>query len=144
MNDQERLNSISEAIIGATIDVHKAIGPGLLESAYEACLAYELRRRGLKIEQQKELPLKYRDVQLDCGYRLDLLVEDSVIVEVKAIEALLPLHQTQLMSYLRLTNCRLGLIINFNVTQLTRGIKRVVNEFPDSAVSANSAVSGVS
>jgi GxxExxY protein len=114
-----------------------------LESAYEACLAYELRRRGLKIEQQKELPLKYRDVQLDCGYRLDLLVEDSVIVEVKAIEALLPLHQTQLMSYLRLTNCRLGLIINFNVTQLTRGIKRVVNEFPDSAVSANSAVSGV-
>jgi GxxExxY protein len=115
-----------------------------LESAYEACLAYELRRRGLKIEQQKELPLKYRDVQLDCGYRLDLLVEDSVIVEVKAIEALLPIHQAQLMSYLRLTKCHLGLIINFNVTQLTRGIKRVVNEFPDSAVSANSAVSGVS
>jgi len=143
MNHQE-LNSISEAIIGAAIDVHKAIGPGLLESAYEACLAYELRRRGLRVEQQKELPLKYRDVLLDCGYRLDLLVEDSVIVEVKAIEALLPLHQAQLMSYLRLTNCRLGLIINFNVTQLTRGIKRVVNEFPDSAVSANSAVSGVS
>ena len=142
MNHQE-LNSISEAIIGAAIDVHKAIGPGLLESAYEACLAYELRRRGLKVEQQKELPLKYRDVQLDCGYRLDLLVENSVIVEVKAIEALLSLHQAQLMSYLRLTNCRLGLIINFNVTQLTRGIKRVVNEFPDSAVSANSAVSGV-
>ena len=142
MNHQE-LNSISEAIIGAAIDVHKAIGPGLLESAYEACLAYELRRRGLRVEQQKELPLKYRDVLLDCGYRLDLLVEDSVIVEVKAIEALLPLHQAQLMSYLRLTNCRLGLIINFNVTQLTRGIKRVVNEFPDSAVSANSAVSGV-
>ena len=143
MNHQE-LNSISEAIIGAAIDVHKAIGPGLLESACEACLAYELRRRGLRVEQQKELPLKYRDVLLDCGYRLDLLVEDSVIVEVKAIEALLPLHQAQLMSYLRLTNCRLGLIINFNVTQLTRGIKRVVNEFPDSAVSANSAVSGVS
>ena len=143
MNHQE-LNSISEAIVGAAIDVHKAIGPGLLESACEACLAYELRRRGLRVEQQKELPLKYRDVLLDCGYRLDLLVEDSVIVEVKAIEALLPLHQAQLMSYLRLTNCRLGLIINFNVTQLTRGIKRVVNEFPDSAVSANSAVSGVS
>jgi len=142
MNHQE-LNSISEAIVGAAIDVHKAIGPGLLESACEACLAYELRRRGLRVEQQKELPLKYRDVLLDCGYRLDLLVEDSVIVEVKAIEALLPLHQAQLMSYLRLTNCRLGLIINFNVTQLTRGIKRVVNEFPDSAVSANSAVSGV-
>ena len=143
MNHQE-LNSISEAIIGAAIDVHKAIGPGLLESACEACLAYELRRRGLRVEQQKELPLKYRDVLLDCGYRLDLLVEDSVIVEVKAIEALLPLHQAQLMSYLRLTNCRLGLIINFNVTQLTRGIKRVVNEFPVSAVSANSAVSGIS
>jgi GxxExxY protein len=144
MNDQERLNSISEAIIGAAIDVHKAVGPGLLESAYEACLAYELRQRGLKVEQQKELPFQYRDVQLDCGYRLDLLVEGCVIVEVKAIEALLPIHQAQLMSYLRLTKCHLGLIINFNVTQLTRGIKRVVNEFPDSAVSANSAVSGVS
>jgi GxxExxY protein len=96
------------------------------------------------VEQQKELPLRYRDVQLDCGYRLDLLVEDRVIVEVKAIDALLPIHQAQLMSYLRLTKCSLGLIINFNVTQLTRGIKRVVNEFPDSAVSANSAVSGVS
>src|SRR5207237_3364566 len=130
-NDKGRLNLISEAIIGAAIDVHKAIGPGLLESAYEACLAYELRQRGLRVEQQKELPLKYRDVQLDCGYRLDLLVEDSVIVEVKAVEALLPLHQAQLMSYLRLTNCRLGLIINFNVTQLTRGITQVVNEFPD-------------
>ncbi len=141
---QERLNAISEAIIGAAIDVHKAVGPGLLESAYEACLAYELRQRGLKVEQQKELPLKYRDVQLDCGYRLDLLVEDIVIVEVKALEALLPIHQAQLMSYLRLTKCRLGLIINFNVTQLTRGVKRVVNEFPDSALSANSAVSGVS
>ena len=144
MHDQDRLNSISEAIIGAAIDVHKAVGPGLLESAYEACLAYELRQRGLKVEQQKELPLKYRDVQLDCGYRLDLLVEDCVIVEVKAIEALLPLHQAQLMSYLRLTKCHLGLIINFNVTQLTRGVKRVVNEFPDSALSASSAVSGVS
>src|SRR5438105_1024632 len=95
---QERLNAISEAIIGAAIDVHKAVGPGLLESAYEACLAYELRQRGLKVEQQKELPLKYRDVQLDCGYRLDLLVEDIVIVEVKALEALLPIHQAQLMS----------------------------------------------
>jgi GxxExxY protein len=143
MNDKDRLNSISEAVIGAAIDVHKALGPGLLESAYEACLAYELRQRGLKVEQQKELPLKYRDVQLDCGYRLDLLVQECVIVEVKAIEALLPLHQAQLMSYLRLTNCHLGLIINFNVTQLTRGVKRVVNEFPDSAVFANSAVSGV-
>ena len=143
MNDKDRLNSISEIIIGAAIDVHKALGPGLLESAYEACLAYELRQRGLKVEQQKELPLKYRDVQIDCGYRLDLLVEDCVIIETKAIEALLPIHQAQLMSYLRLTKCHLGLIINFNVTQLTRGVKRVVNEFPDSAVSAISAVSGI-
>ena len=143
MNHQERLNAISEAVIGGAIDVHKAVGPGLLESAYEACLAYELRQRGLKVEQQKELPLRYRDVQLDCGYRLDLLVEDCVIVEVKAIETLLPIHQAQLMSYLRLTKCRLGLIINFNVTQLTRGVRRVVNEFPDSAFSAISAVSGL-
>lgn len=116
----------------------------MLESAYEACLAYELRQRGLRVEQQKDLPLKYRDVQLDCGYRLDLLVEDVVIVEVKAIEAILPIRQAQLMSYLRLTKCCLGLIINFNVTQLTRGVKRVVNEFPDSVLSASSAVSGVS
>ena len=144
MNYQERLNSISENIIGSSIDVHKALGPGLLESAYEACLAYELRQRGFKVEQQKELPLQYREVQLDCGYRLDMLVENCVIVEVKAIDALLPIHQAQLMSYLRLTKCRLGLIINFNVTQLTRGIKRVVNDFPDSAISANSAVGGVS
>jgi len=143
MNDRERLNSISEAIIGAAIAVHKVIGPGLLESAYEACLAYELRQRGIKVEQQKELPLKYREVELECGYRLDLLVEDCVIVEVKSAEGILPIHQAQLMSCLRLTKCRLGLIINFNVGQLARGIKRVVNDFPDSAVSANSAVSGV-
>src|SRR5260221_6854489 len=109
MTEQEGLNSISEAIIGAAIDVHKALGSGLLESAYEACLGYELRQRGFKVEQQKELPLNYREVQLDCGYRLDLLVEGRVIVEVKAIEALLPIHQAQLMSYLRLTKCRLGL-----------------------------------
>jgi GxxExxY protein len=106
----DQLNAITEQIIGAAMDVHRVIGPGLLESAYEACLAFELRERGLRVEQQKPLPVIYKGVKLDCGYRLDLVVDDSVIVEVKAVEKLTTVHEAQLLSYLRLLNCRAGLL----------------------------------
>jgi GxxExxY protein len=104
---------------------------GLLESAYEACLAFELVERGLKVEQQKPLPVVYRGAKLDCGYRLNLLVEEIVIVEVKAVDRLAPIHLAQLLSYLKLSGCRVGLLINFNVKVLKDGIRRVVNRFPD-------------
>ena len=132
MTKKERLNRITESIIGAAIEVHRALGPGLLESAYEECLTFELMQRGLKVEQQKPLPVVYREVKLDCGYRLDLLVEEAVIVEVKAVDRLAPIHQAQLLSYLRLSGCKVGLLINFNVKVLKDGIRRVVNDFPDS------------
>jgi GxxExxY protein len=133
MSEAERLNKITERIIGAAIAVHQALGPGLLESAYEACLAFELRQRGLKVEQQKPVPVVYRDVKLDCGYRLDLLVEDCVIVEIKSVDHLAAIHEAQLLSYLKLTGCKIGLLINFNVKMLMSGIKRIVNDFPDLA-----------
>jgi GxxExxY protein len=123
----EWINGVTEQIIAAAMKVHRALGPGLLESAYEACLAYELAKRGLRVEQQKSLPITYGDVQLDCGYRLDMLVEDVVIVELKSVEALTELHRAQLLSYLKLANCKVGLLINFNVTLLRSGIRRVVN-----------------
>ena len=132
MTEEERLDHITEMIIGAAIEVHRALGPGLLESAYETCLAFELAQRSLKVEQQKPLPVVYKEVKLDCGYRLDLLVEKAVIVEVKSVDHLAPIHQAQLLSYLKLFGCKVGLLINFNVKMLKNGIIRVVNEFPDS------------
>lgn len=123
--DLERLNTITEKVIGAAIQVHKTLGPGLLESAYEACLAFELADRGLNVIQQKALPVVYRDVHLDCGYRLDLLVEDSVIVEIKSVDAILPVHKAQLLSYLKLSGTKIGLLINFNVPLLKDGIVRL-------------------
>ena len=132
MGEAERLNRITEAVIGAAIEVHKALGPGLLESAYEACLAYELGRRGLKVEQQKPLPVVDGEITLDCAYRLDLLVENEVIVEIKAVERLLPIHRAQLLSYLKLSGCKVGLLINFNVRTLKNGLRRVVHNFPES------------
>jgi len=131
MTEQENLNRVTESVIGAAIEVHRALGPGLLESAYEACLAFELAQRGLKVEQQKPLPVVYREVKLDCGYRLDLFVEEAVIVEVKAVDRLAPIHQAQLLSYLKLSGCKVGLLINF-VKILKDGIRRMVNDFPDS------------
>ena len=125
--DKEALNGITSQIIGAAIDVHRALDPGLLESAYEACLAYELIQREMKVEQQKPLPLIYRDVQLDCGYRIDLLVDEAVIVEIKSVDSLAPIHQAQLLSYLILSGCEVGLLINFNVKLLKQGIVRMVN-----------------
>ena len=122
------INKITETIIGSAIAVHKSIGPGLLESAYEACLAFELADRGLSVERQKALPVIYRDVKLDCGYRLDLLVEEKVIVELKAIDKLLPIHSAQLLSYLKLSGCKVGLLINFNVKILKSGLRRIIND----------------
>jgi len=129
MNENEKLNKITETIIGAVINVHRALGPGLLESAYEACMVYELAQAGLKVEQQKPLPIVYRGVKLECGYRMDLIIDNEVIVEIKSIEKLLPIHQAQLLSYLKLSNCRVGLLINFNIKVLKNGIQRVVNNF---------------
>ena len=123
------LNAITHKIIGGAIEVHRALGPGLLESAYEACLAFELAERGLKVEQQKPLPVVYKDVHLDCGYRLDLLVEDAVIVELKAVSELAPIHEAQVLSYLKLSGCKVGLLINFNVEVLKQGIRRLVNDY---------------
>lgn len=131
MNREAKLNKITETIIGAAMNVHRALGPGLLESAYEACMVYDLGQAGLKVERQKPLPIIYRNVTLDCGYRLDLMVESEIIVEIKSIEKLLPIHKAQLMSYLKLANCNVGLLINFNVEILKNGIQRVVNDFPD-------------
>ena len=130
MKEADFLNRLSEQIIGAAIEVHRSLGPGLLESTYEACLEYELLQAGLKVERQKPLPVVYKDVQLDCGYRLDLLVENAIIVEVKSVARLEPVHEAQLVTYLKLADKRLGLLINFNTVILKRGIRRKVNEFP--------------
>ncbi len=138
MEEKERLNQIADSIIGAAIEVHSASGPGLLESAYEACLVFELAERGLKVEQQKPLPVIYRQVKLDCVYRLDMLVENMVIIEVKVVDHLAPIHKAQLLSYLRLSGCKVGLLINFNVKVLRDGVVRVVNNFPDSPRSLRS------
>jgi GxxExxY protein len=138
MEESKQLNGITEQIIGAAIDVHRALGPGLLESAYEACLAFELVSRGLKIEQQRALPVVYRDVKLDCGYRLDLVVENSIVIELKAVEQILPVHRAQLLSYLKLAGLKAGLLVNFHSKMLKDGIVRLVNNFPDSQRSRRS------
>jgi len=130
-DERERLNQLSNVIIGAALRVHDELGPGMLESAYEACLMFERLDKGLRVEREKPLPLVYRGHRLDCGYRLDLLVEDAIIVEVKAIERLERVHSAQLLSYLRQLKLKLGLLFNFNVKWLQDGIKRVVNAFPE-------------
>ena len=121
------LNEITELIIGSAIKVHSALGPGLLESTYEVCLAHELAKAGLKVESQLGLPVVYDGVRLDAGYRIDLMVEDGVIVELKAVERLLPIHEAQMLSYLKLSGRKIGLILNFNVRLLRDGIKRLAN-----------------
>ena len=113
-------------IIGAAIKVHRALGPGLLESAYQRCLARKFSLQGITCEQQRALPIEYKGEQLDCGYRLDFVVSGKVIVELKAVDKIDPVHEAQLLTYLRLTGCRVGLLINFNVAVLKRGIKRMV------------------
>ena len=121
------INQITGQIVDAAMKVHTKLGPGLLESAYEACLAYELRKCGLQVATQVALPIIYEDVQLDVGYRIDLLVESQVIVELKAVEKMIPLYDAQLLSYLKLSGNKIGLLINFNVMRLKDGIKRMAN-----------------
>ena len=132
MTEKEWLNGLTEGIIAGAIAVHHELGPGMLEAAYEACLAFELLERRMSIERQKALPLVYRGQTLDCGFRIDLLVENAVVVEVKAIERFDKVHSAQLLSYIRQSHCKVGLLINFNVKWLVEdGIKRVVNGFPE-------------
>jgi GxxExxY protein len=121
------INELTETVIGACIEVHRHTGPGLLESAYEQCLCKELTLKGISYSTQLPLPIKYKGMVLDCGYRIDLLVEGRLLVELKAIEKLLPIHEAQLLTYLRLGGWQIGLLINFNVPILTNGIKRLAN-----------------
>lgn len=120
-------NEIANKIIGIAIEVHKALGPGLLESAYKECMYYKIGKSGLWIEKEKPIPLVFEEVKLDCGYRLDLLVEKKLVIEIKSVEALNDIHLAQTLTYLKLGNFKLGLLINFNVVLLKEGIKRVVN-----------------
>ena len=120
------VNQLTGAIIGAAIEVHRALGPGLLESAYEECLCKELTLRRIPFERQRSLPVQYKGLNLDCGYRLDLLVADTVVVENKAVENLLPIHEAQLLTYLKLGGWKVGLLINFNVPVLKQGVRRRV------------------
>ncbi len=124
---ESELNAITSAIINAAIEVHKALGPGLLESAYESCLLYELREQGFQVKAQKPLPLIYKGVSLDCGDRIDLLVNNMVLVELKSVDSLAPIHQAQVLSYLKLSGIKVGLLINFNVKLLKNGLHRLVN-----------------
>jgi GxxExxY protein len=125
--DEAQMKELTSKIIGAAIAVHRELGPGLLESAYEACLAFELTQMGLKVEQQKPLLVRYRGLELDCAYRLDLVVEGAVIVELKSVEKVDKMHEAQVLSYLKLSGLKVALLINFNVLMLKDGIKRFVN-----------------
>ena len=120
-------NELSKIVFDCALKVHQSLGPGLLESAYEECLFYELKKTGLVVEKQKVLPLVYEEVRLDVGYRIDIIVENKLILEIKSVEALNDVHFAQLLTYLKLTDCKLGLLINFNVTLIKNGIKRIVN-----------------
>jgi GxxExxY protein len=122
-------NEISQKIIGAAIEVHKQLGPGLLEGTYETCLAYEIKQLGLDVKQQQALPAIYKEVKLDAGYRIDLLVENKVIVEIKSVEALADIHTAQLLTYLKLKDLKLGLLINFNSVKVIDGLKRIINGY---------------
>lgn len=121
-------NEISNRIIGLAIEVHQSLGPGLLESAYKECLFYKLKKSGLIVEKEKPMPLVFEEVKLDCGYRIDLLVENKVVIEIKSVESLNDVHFAQTLTYMKLGNFKLGLLINFNVSLLKEGIKRIANK----------------
>jgi GxxExxY protein len=118
------INKITENIIGCAIEVHKQLGPGLLESAYEECLTYELRENNLNTRRQVAVPVVYKEIKLDCGYRIDILVEESVIIELKTVDAFIPVHEAQILTYMQFARKNIGLLINFNVTLLKNGLKR--------------------
>lgn len=129
----DSLNSITRQIIGSAMKVHRSMGPGLLESVYLTCLCYELKKSGLTVEREKMVPLFYEGVRLDQVYRLDLLVQEKIVVEIKAVESITVVHRAQLLSYLKLTDCSIGLLINFNVEMLKDGICRMVNNFSETS-----------
>ena len=129
VNQQAELNAITGQIVGAAMDVHRALGPGLLESVYESCLQFDLTERGLTAQRQVALPVNYKQVKLESGFRVDILVDEQVIVEIKAVEQVAPIHKAQLLTYLKLSNLRVGLLINFNVDVLKKGINRVVYNY---------------
>lgn len=130
--DQSKLiESIATAIVDAAIKVHRTLGPGLLESAYQQCLAYELRKRGLRVECEVILPIIYEGVRIDAGYRIDMIIEDSIIIENKLVDQLAPIHEAQLLTYLKLHDCHLGFLLNWNVPLMKYGIKRMVNNLPE-------------
>jgi GxxExxY protein len=129
--EARRFDELTDQVIGACIEVHRALGPGLLESAYEECLCHELSLRKLAFERQVPMPVAYKAVKLDCGYRLDIVVERRLVLELKTVETLLPIHQAQLLTYLKLSGMTYGLLVNFHVPVLKHGLKRIVNEFPD-------------
>jgi GxxExxY protein len=126
-NDNMEVEKVFKTVLDCSFKVHTALGPGLLESAYEECLYYELVQCGLEVKKQKALPLVYKEVKLDAGYRVDLMVENKVIVEIKSVESLADIHMAQLLTYLKLSGCKLGLLVNFNVKHLKNGIKRVIS-----------------
>ncbi len=129
--EARRFDELTDQVIGVCIEVHRCLGPGLLESAYEECLCHELSLRKLAFERQVPLPVQYKAVKLDCGYRLDIVVERQLVLELKAVESLLPIHEAQLLTYLKLSGMSCGLLVNFHVPVLKAGLKRIVNEFPD-------------
>ena len=122
----QKENELSKIIIGCAMEVHTKLGPGLLESAYQECLYYELKKEGFKVDKEKPQPIVYKEIQLDHGYRIDLLVEDKVVIEIKAVDAFTDVHTAQVLTYLKLGNYKLGLILNFNVLSLKKGIKRII------------------
>ena len=124
--DQNERHPLTDLVIGLAIEVHRALGPGLLESAYQECLSYELKANGIAFGRQVALPVVYKSVKLDCGYRMDLVVDDRLVVELKTVEKILPIHEAQLLTYLRLSGIRTGLLLNFNTAVLKNGIKRMV------------------
>jgi GxxExxY protein len=129
------INELTERIIGACLEVHRELGPGLLESAYEECVCHELSRHGIAFERQRPLPVRYKDVFLELGYRLDIVIEQQVIVELKTVDRIMPVHEAQLMTYLKLTGIPVGLLVNFHVPLLKDGIKRLVNNLPVNSAS---------
>jgi len=129
--ETQSFDELTGKVIGICIEIHRHLGPGLLESVYEECLCYELAQAGIRFERQKSLPVSYKSVKLDCGYRLDLVVEGKLIVELKVVDELLPIHEAQVLTYLKIAGLPYGLLINFNVPVLKQGLKRIVNKFPD-------------
>ena len=119
-------DSLTKKIIGSAIEVHRSLGPGLLESTYEACLIHELKNTGLQVEWQKPIPIDYKEIKIDCGYRLDILVENAIIIEIKSVNELAKIHESQLLTYLKLSKCKIGILINFNTQILKNGIRRII------------------